>query len=461
MILQKKIAAFLLFIALIAPAAPVAVPRAQAGFPVSITVNFDMLQSVLDGIGWGIAKAMIRSITQSVVMWINSGFEGSPLFVTNMRAHLLGLADAKVQELLDQIEIRGSIESPYLDSIGRVLQEGYLRATAAQAYFQQNRYTLDQYCTNPDAFRRGDFSQGGFRCWNAAWRSSGNNPFLSVYSAEQELQRRIRVALQDRSTELNWGRGFISWRGNCESSEASAEGEEASLSSAEQTSNCPVRTPGGVIEEQLVHVLGSDVRQLEIADSINEIVAALAGQVVNSIFSEIGLTGLAEPSSEGGRPRIEEYGNSTEDSNGQAFEVTLRTAEVQTGLFKEAWTTIQTAAQGAKNACEDNGGYVLLQGSNIDPTLQRAGNEITRADRALAELQSLRTRFTQAQQTSNSEEKRTLSEGIVRAYERLLQQGVLISEQDFRYAITESQSVSQDDPQTLYDKMKKHEEACS
>lgn len=457
---RKKVATFFLIIALIAPAVPVAVPRAHA-IPVSVVVNVDRIQSIFDGIGWAIAKAMIRSITQSVVVWINSGFEGSPLFVTNMRAHLLGLADAKAREFLDQIEITGSIDSPHLSSIGRVLREGYLRATAAQAYFQQNQYTLDRYCTDPEAFRRGNFSEGGgFRCWNAAWNNPANNPFLSFYSAEQELQRRIRIAVQDRQTELNWGRGFISWRGNCEAS-SGGEGDAATLSAHEETHSCPVRTPGGVIEEQLVHVLGSDVRQLEIADSINEIVAALAGQLVNQVVGGgLGLLGLGDSSSGGGRSFISDVG-SPGRTNEQAFEVTLRTAEIQLPLFKQSWETIRDAAQAAHDACEDNGSYRILTGAQIEQTLSRARNEVIKADAALVALADLRQRFTTAQQTADAQERSALSAAIVREYERLLQERTIPTDQDFQYAVYQSQSVSTDSPETLYDKMKKHEETCS
>ena len=460
MLFRKKVAAFILIVAFIAPAVPVAVPRAHA-IPVEILVNVDRVQSIFDGIGWAIAKAMIRSITQSVVTWINSGFEGSPLFVTNMRAHLLGLADAKAREFLDQIEVRGSIDSPYLDSIGRILREGYLRATAAQAYFQQNQYTLDQYCNDAAAFRRGNFSEGGgFRCWNAAWTNPANNPFLSYYSAEQELQRRIRIALQDRQTELDYGRGFISWRGDgCE--ESAEEGESTELSSTEKTSTCPIYTPGSVIESQLVNVLSSDIKQLELADSINEIIAALAGQLVNQVVGGgLGLLGLGQQSGGGGRSFISDVG-SPGRTNEQAFEVTLRTAETQLPLIKEGWETIRDAAQAADPAGAHLSFPPPLIGAEIEQTLSRARNEVAKTDTAIAALAELRQRFTVAQQTTDAEERSTLSQAIVREYEQLLRNGTLPSDQDFRYAVYQSQSVSTDDPQTLYDRMKKHEETCS
>ena len=86
---------------------------------------------------------------------------------------------------------------------------------------------------------------------------------------------------------------------------------------------------------------------------------------------------------------------------------------------------------------------------------------MAKTDTAIAALAELRQRFTVAQQTTDAEERSTLSQAIVREYEQLLRNGTLPSDQDFRYAVYQSQSVSTDDPQTLYDRMKKHEETCS
>ena len=51
---------------------------------------------------------------------------------------------------------------------------------------------------------------------------------------------------------------------------------------------CVTKTPGAVVESQLENFLGSDLRGLEIAQSIDQIVAALVGQLVNQALGGIG-----------------------------------------------------------------------------------------------------------------------------------------------------------------------------
>src|SRR4051812_20672750 len=40
-------------------------------------------ESVLDGLAWTVAKSALSTLTTDVVNWINTGFSGSPSFVTN------------------------------------------------------------------------------------------------------------------------------------------------------------------------------------------------------------------------------------------------------------------------------------------------------------------------------------------------------------------------------------------
>ena len=55
---------------------------------------------VLDGIAWQIAKMAIRQMTTSIVNWINSGFEGNPLFVTDFEGMMTDIADGVIGEYI-------------------------------------------------------------------------------------------------------------------------------------------------------------------------------------------------------------------------------------------------------------------------------------------------------------------------------------------------------------------------
>ncbi len=50
-------------------------------------------ECVLDGLVVSIREALIAALTQSIINWINNGFEGGPAFVTNLNGFLGTVAD--------------------------------------------------------------------------------------------------------------------------------------------------------------------------------------------------------------------------------------------------------------------------------------------------------------------------------------------------------------------------------
>lgn len=286
-----------------------------------------LILQILNGLAWTVAKTAVQSLTQSMVNWINSGFEGSPAFVTDLQENLGFLADAVAEDFisgLDQVAIDSagfSVRSPFQDQLAEALREEFYRTTSSYGFDIRNPYTLTAECQNAEGFTRGDFSCG-YDGWFSMSQNPANNPIGRYLIARNELFRRVDDEAQRRITELTWGRGFLSWRGNCgpyarprsggstagpagAASRAGAPGgfgaATVSLSQTDTSSRCRIRTPGAIIEESLGITVNSPLRQLEIADSINEVVGALAGQLVNQVLGGTGLSGLSQPPAGGGR----------------------------------------------------------------------------------------------------------------------------------------------------------------
>ncbi|KXJ98975.1 MAG: hypothetical protein UZ19_OD1000575 [Parcubacteria bacterium OLB19] len=51
-----------------------------------LQTNLWIKEYMLDTAAWWAAKYVISQITRSIVMWINSGFQGSPMFVQDLEA---------------------------------------------------------------------------------------------------------------------------------------------------------------------------------------------------------------------------------------------------------------------------------------------------------------------------------------------------------------------------------------
>ncbi|MDP3962457.1 MAG: hypothetical protein Q8Q03_01145 [bacterium] len=281
------------------------------------TYSLEFKAFVLDTLATTLAKQLIRQITASTVNWINSGFEGSPSFITNPGSFFIDVADQITGEFL--AETGGPLTelcSPFSIDI---------RVALAFKYHPkiQKRYacTLGTIITNSknavkgasiNGFTAGDFSQGGWPAFVALTTEPQNNIYGAYLRAESELSLRVANAQISKKDEISNGKGFLSWRNpKCKAEvkqhnatvsakyEASSEdayyesletgtgegyysGEVGSLKSI---NDCPIETPGSLIGGSIQNHLNGPLREIELVDSINEVVSALAAQLINTVLT--------------------------------------------------------------------------------------------------------------------------------------------------------------------------------
>lgn len=300
---------------------------------------------VLDGLGMLVAKQIIRQITSSLVTWINSGFEGSPSFMQNPGAFFLDVADQITGDFLAKkggpltdlcspfsidirlalaFKYRPNVQKRYSCTLGTIIKNSQTAIAGASI----------------NGFTAGDFKQGGMPAFISLSTEPQNNAYGAYLSAESELSIRVANASIEKDKELGAGRGFLSWRDPKCKTEVNAHnaevdknfqaledatgsdytqlnsditkqttsenlndlydgttgetysqtnkriGGDVSQMNRRSVQDCPVQTPGSVIEAQLNNSLGGPLRELELADEINEIVNALFAQLVNTVLQK-------------------------------------------------------------------------------------------------------------------------------------------------------------------------------
>jgi len=333
---------------------------------------------ILDQIAFILAKEALQSLTDSVVDWAGSGFEGSPAFVTNIRSYMLSLGDQVSDDFTSQLSTNGSIDSPFRDSIVSALRSEYYRGTGSDAYFNTNQYTLDQYSDNPEAFLGGDFNQGGIQAWMQAVLNDQNNPLGAYTSAQSELSRRILLAQGERSDELNRGDGFLSFceeqavPGESPSDAGEGEGDTTLDSSSSVASpNCQTKTLGSTINDALSKVLGSSVDQYTQADELNEVIGVLIGSLIDRALQE-GITEIS--GDEGSRNRPVE---GAPDILNTLLRMTRETQQKIT-KFQADWQKVGNMANQAALRCplatlpkeaQDKAGAGLVKAADTLPVL--------------------------------------------------------------------------------------------
>lgn len=427
---------------------------------------------VLDGLAWSVAKLAVQSMQKSLLNWINSGFDGSPAFVTDLNKNLQGVNDAVARRFFQELSSQDITSSPFQDHILDTVRLGYYLSTSPESFYTRYPYTLNQVSPDAKAFLAGDFSQGGFNAWFATVMNPQNNPYGARDLANRVLSSEVAGATNGRVQELSWNKGFMSWRGECKEYEGgnqtltsapvcttNAAGELSctqgdttvvSLDGREKCQLNEIVTPGALYAPAINDALGAVNDQLITADEIDEVIGALMNQLVGHVLGANGgggLRGVSRPQAGGGSSFLDQ---ATSPSNqtavagsiSQNFTATITDQKKYITDFQAAWTKIRTAAQAALTKC----------GTNVTPNPQevidRATILLTKAATALTALEEIEAKIVKANEAAG--EQTALLLEISTEYQALLSSGTLPTAEEIAEAQTESQDTGGTKPGSLY-----------
>jgi hypothetical protein len=233
---------------------------------------------VLDGIAFAVARLLIQSMVQSILTWINSGFQGSPAFITDLQAYLRSVADQVVSDFIQGSEL-AFLCDPFKLDVRIAVATQY---NTAQRDGYQAQCTFDDIENNIQGFLQGDFTQGGWTNWFHLTQGATNDPNRAYFEASMQLDASIRNAQGEEVQLLEFGDGFLSFR-VCSDTQAQSGAVQ----------NCTITTPGRVIADQVNSALNVGRDQLITADEINEIIGALLAQLAQqALTGTFGLLGL-------------------------------------------------------------------------------------------------------------------------------------------------------------------------
>jgi hypothetical protein len=436
----------------------------------SISAVIDALdrtkEFTLDALAWQVANVAIQSMTKSLVTWINSGFQGSPAFVTDLEQNLRGVEDAVARRFFEELSYAATDEriarTPGQDRILDGIRLAYYLRTSPQPFYERNPSTLYEVSPDPEAFLAGDFSQGGWSAWFETAMNPMNNPYGAEMALNDALSSAVANASGQRLQELNWNRGFLSWRGECigyEDSGESPEGEMSqaamvSLSQEEPCAGYAVKTPGSVIMEQLNTQLGSGVNRLVSADEFDEIIGALLNQLVVQVVgggNGGGLSGVSRPSSGGGNSYLDRATNPDQSGNGttnieSTFRDTIDDQQAAIDTYRANWTRIRDAAEGAARQC----GNVNVSPSP-ESVLDQAAAALAKAEDASAALVGIEADMDATNNGVGSQVSALLE--VTQGYNDLVNSERFPSAEEFATAQTESRDTGEEEPASLYTKM--------
>ncbi|MEK9209500.1 MAG: hypothetical protein AAB926_01580 [Patescibacteria group bacterium] len=228
-------------------------------------------ETIADSIAYTIGKVLLRQFTDSIVQWINSGFEGKPLFVTNFGAYLQEAADQASGVLMEQIfsaDFLATICSPFR-----------LQLPISIAFSRKVPYDIKMRCTLNDVVGnfegaiedfQDDFMSGGWPAFVSMSQNFQNNPYGAYLTTLDEIEQAREEAKEKAEKEYTAGKGFIGVR-TCVATTAGG------ICARYET-----KTPGSAIADALGNgAFGTTFRELEVADEIDEIIAASLNQLIS------------------------------------------------------------------------------------------------------------------------------------------------------------------------------------
>jgi hypothetical protein len=473
----KKIAALVVAFAIVFSIAPRPVQAADYDSPIQVaraiitSVSTAAIQSLsnalnikeftLDGAAVAIGRIAIQSIVRSTVNWINTGFQGSPAFATDLRATIQDAADQATNDFFNQLENNLEIESPFQNEIAQSVLRAYYIGTNADSFFIRNPYTLNRVSDDPAAFSRGDIRQGGLRAWTEAVLNPQNNYLGARQLLQSELDRRVAAVGAQLHEEVANGGGFFSWR-RCDLTSTTFEGSGNTTTGSDGTVNIDltphqtclashIETPGSVLAGQINHSLGLGTDELVQADEINELVNALMGQLMQQVVGATGLAGLSRGSTAtGGRDYFTQPDtqSTTQASSGIAL------AGTSAGVISEKlnalqsyyanWQAINAAAQAAKGAlqnstCTPNSATIIS--TQINPILAQAAQVIGSTPQQIAALDTIRTTIINSATLSASAQAAAIGQANT-SYDAFLRANTRPTPSDLLYAEAQAQPTS-------------------
>lgn len=249
--------------------------KAEASVPTHCSfLDFNCLKEGLFDLAFKvIVRTIIRGITNSIIGWIQGDDGRNVGFVGNIE-----------QEFRRQIDIRGG---EFLNQIAGINMCGDIGAflqvslRTSSSYEQQFACTVTDIVDNVQNFFD-DFSQGGWPAFIRITHDHQNNPYGALLlTSDKKIKVEANLAASQWLTLLT-GQGF---GGVQKKLDAKCEKDNAGTLRC-QTEKI-IKTPGKLVSDMLTHAGLTEARALEVADEINEAVAAIATAMINKIIGSV------------------------------------------------------------------------------------------------------------------------------------------------------------------------------
>lgn len=317
----------------------------------------------LDGLAWTAANVIIDQFGDALVTWIQNGFEGSPMFLSDPEGFFRDTANQVSGAIIDEMDLEWLCEP-----IGplRIKMDFFFPGTDRAKYRCTFNDIVDNFQNMADRddisdwldidvnIRQNnivreygnDFRNGGFLMWLMSTKPK-NNDVGRVVQAADNAYAAARVSVEMGGFQLKLNSGFFGVKKCIEEvpnmvTEVEYDPldpdnpyKKTELQDGMKCAKWETKTPGQLVQSQLNSVVDKDKQRLQVADEIDEIIGTLAttmmGWLVTGGNGEGGLLGYDKDANYSGSNR-DHYG---ELSKNQQLAQEKQSVSNQTGRITE------------------------------------------------------------------------------------------------------------------------------
>jgi hypothetical protein len=344
-----------------------------------------------------LGRLAVQNITDSLVNWINSGFDGKPAFVQDFDQFFADTADQAAGQFIQGSDF-AFLCSPFKLQVRIAIAQSYARRSNAPSC------TLTGVVKNIDQFANGDFGQGGWQGLISFTTEPSNNPFGAYMALSARLDATINNQQINKERELAQGNGFLSVR-KCDPATPLAPGQIDIRPQAQQ-GNCRIVTPGYAVVSSFNATTQATLDSLQMGDSINQILAALQNALITKMISGAdGLLGAGNTDQPSDQPSVDPAAQ----AQATALMKTLRTSTGFAQVYGTIKTRIISDIQTTQVNLNDLRNCWINATSSPTITAEQSAQAVTEVAGAVTRIQQL-----QLQVNKNNNAIRTANMSITR-----------------------------------------------
>ena len=274
----------------------------------------------LDPLAWTAANVIIDKFGDALVDWIRNGFDGSPMFLSDPEGFFRDTANDFSGAIIDALDMEW-----LCDPLGklRLNIDFFFPGTDRAKYactFNDIADTFESYADRDDLSDwinvnvnvrernivrayGSDYRNGGCLMWLFTAQNKNNDLGRTLQTAN-DAYAAARISVGTEKFRLNYDRGFFGIK-KCVEWEDVQSGSKKCL-------KYETRTPGALVQDQLENSTNKDLRRLQVADEIDEIIGALATTMMGWL-----LTGGNDGGGVLGYDKDSDYSGSNRDHYGE------------------------------------------------------------------------------------------------------------------------------------------------